>query len=87
MKQKTFNKKLVINKVTISNLADKEKAVIRGGATVQGVPCEGTVQGRTCDQGTQVAVEGTVQGRTCDQGPQVAVEGTVQGRTCDNYTN
>lgn len=75
MKQKTFNKKLVINKVTITNLSDKEQAVIRGGATIQEEACAGTVHGRTCDQGTQVAVEGTVQGETCD--------GTVHGRTCD----
>ena len=79
MKQKTFNKKLVINKVTISNLTDKEKAVIRGGATAQEAACDGTVQGRTCDQGTAVAVEGTFQEQT--------YEGTVQGRTCDIYTN
>ncbi|NIM14349.1 MAG: hypothetical protein GTO45_20125 [Candidatus Aminicenantes bacterium] len=75
MKQKTFNKKLVINKFTIANLTDKEKAVIRGGGTVQGRTCDGTVYGRTCDQGAEVAVEGTVQGQICD--------GTVHGRTCD----
>ena len=75
MKQKTFNKKLVINKITIANLSNKEQAVIRGGDTVQGDACAGTVHGRTCDQGTEAAVEGTVEGQTCD--------GTVHGRTCD----
>jgi hypothetical protein len=78
MKQRTFNKKLVINKVTIANLSDKEKAVIRGGGTVQGGTCDGTVHGRTCDQAIEAAVEGTVQRQICD--------GTVHGRTCDELS-
>ena len=42
MKQKRFNKKLVIKKVTITNLTKEEQLSIRAGD-------EGTVHGRTCD--------------------------------------
>lgn len=51
MKQKRFNKKLVIKKVTVSNLTKDEQFSIRGGTagTNQGPICDGTVQGRTCD--------------------------------------
>jgi hypothetical protein len=75
MKQRTFSKKLVINKVTIANLSNEELAAVRGGddGTAQGRTCEGTVHGRTCD--TEVLAVGTAQGRTC--------EGTAQGRTCE----
>ena len=44
MKQKRFNKKLVIKKVTITNLTKEEQLSIRAGDG-------GTVQGRTCDSG------------------------------------
>ncbi len=84
MKQKTFNKKLVINKVTIANLTDKEQIAIRGGTAIQGRDCKGTIQGRTCDY--EGEVNGTIQGRTCDQENEAAVEGTVQGRTCDELS-
>jgi hypothetical protein len=49
MKQKRFNKKLVIKKVTVTNLTNEEQLSIRGGGTVQGRTCDGTVQGRSCD--------------------------------------
>jgi hypothetical protein len=51
MTQKRFNKKLVIKKVTISNLTNEEQLSIRGGTgvTTQGITCDGTVHGRTCD--------------------------------------
>jgi hypothetical protein len=51
MKQKKINKKLVIKKVTISNLTNEEQLSIHGGtgATTQSANCEGTVWGRTCD--------------------------------------
>jgi hypothetical protein len=75
MKQKTFYKKLVINKSTIANLSDQEKAVIHGGSIINERACGGTVQGRTCDRRAEAAVEGTVQERIC--------YGTVQGRNCD----
>jgi hypothetical protein len=57
MKQKRFNKKLVIKKVTISNLTKEDQLSIRGGTagTVPGRTCDGTVQGRTCDQYSTVA--------------------------------
>lgn len=54
--KKTLNKKLVINKTTITNLTNKEQVIIQGGAA-------GTVYGRTCD-GIEAA--GTVHGRTCE---------------------
>jgi hypothetical protein len=51
MKQKRFDKKLVIKKVTVTNLTKVQQLSIRGGAagTVEGRTCDGTVQGRTCD--------------------------------------
>ena len=51
MKQKRFDKKLVIKKVTVTNLTNEDQLSIRGGAagTVPGRTCDGTVQGRTCD--------------------------------------
>ena len=57
MKQTRFNKKLVIKKVTISNLTKEDQSSIRGGddGTVQGRTCDGTVQGRTCDQNSELA--------------------------------
>jgi hypothetical protein len=81
MKQKTFNKKMVINKVTIVNLTHKEQISVRGGATIQGRDCDGTIQGPTCDQ--EFEAKGTIQGPTCDQGAGIPVKGTIQGRTCD----
>jgi hypothetical protein len=56
MKQKKFHKKLVIKKVTVSNLTHEDQLSIRGGTedTLQS-PCEGTIQGRTCDYETQIA--------------------------------
>jgi hypothetical protein len=56
MKQKRFNKKLVIKKVTISNLSNEELLSIRGGTegTLE-CPVGGTVHGRTCDQFSTVA--------------------------------
>jgi len=56
MKQKRFNKKLVIKKVTVSNLTKEDQLSIRGGTedTLES-PCGGTVQGRTCDDETQIA--------------------------------
>lgn len=41
MKQKKLNKRLVLNKETITNLTKEEQLSIRAG---------GTVQGRTCDR-------------------------------------
>ncbi|MGD2089233.1 MAG: class I lanthipeptide [Candidatus Aminicenantes bacterium] len=55
MKQTRFNKKLVIKKVTISNLTKEQQLSVRGGGTLQGDTCEGTVQGRTCDEYSTVA--------------------------------
>ena len=74
MKQKTHNKKLVINKITISNLTIREQGTIRGGKkdTIEDNTCECSAPGLTCPEADAAA---TVQGRTCD--------GTVQGRTCD----
>ena len=56
MKQKRFNKKLVIKKVTVSNLSNEDQFSIRGGTegTLE-CPAGGTVQGRTCDYETQIA--------------------------------
>lgn len=82
MKQKTLNKRLVINKVTVANLNNKELAAIRGGSndTVHGRTCEGTVLGPTCDGELEVeaAAAGTVLEATC--------EGTVLGPTCDGQS-
>jgi hypothetical protein len=50
MKQKRFNKKLVLKKVTVSNLTNEEQLSIRGGSEEPSQdPCGGTVQGRTCN--------------------------------------
>ena len=75
MKQKTLNKKLVINKITISNLTIREQGAIRGGNnkdTIQDKSCDCSAPGLTCQE---VKAAGTVHGRTC--------EGTVHGRTCE----
>jgi hypothetical protein len=48
MKQKRFNKKLVIKKITISNLTKEEQLSIRGGD-------DGTIHGRTCDMYSTIA--------------------------------
>ncbi|NIM10450.1 MAG: hypothetical protein GTO45_00525 [Candidatus Aminicenantes bacterium] len=65
MKQKSLNKKLVINKITITNLTIREQGAIHGGKkdTIEDNTCECTVAGLTCPQ---VKVGGTVHGRTCD---------------------
>lgn len=39
MKQKTFDRKLSLNKKTISNLDDKQLHVIRGGTPTKGKTC------------------------------------------------
>ncbi len=57
MKKKSIKKKLFTNKVTIADLSDKEQNVIRGGDTLQGRTCEGTVHGRTCDGLTEEACQ------------------------------
>jgi hypothetical protein len=75
MKQKTLNKKLVINKITISNLTTREQGAIRGGNnkdSIQDKSCDCSAPGLVCDE---AKAAGTVHGRTCD--------GTVYGRTCD----
>jgi len=48
MKQKRFNKKLVIKKTTVSNLTKENQLSVRGGD-------EGTVYGRTCDKDSKLA--------------------------------
>ncbi|NIM10449.1 MAG: hypothetical protein GTO45_00520 [Candidatus Aminicenantes bacterium] len=79
MKQTTLNKKLVINKITISNLTIREQGAIRGGNkdTIQDKSCDCSAPGLTCQD---VKAAGTVHGRTCDE---VIAAGTVHGRTCD----
>ncbi len=75
MKQKTFNKRLVINKITISNLTAREQGAIRGGEfkdSVKAMSCACSAPGLACNE---AKAAGTIQGRTCD--------GTIQGRTCD----
>jgi hypothetical protein len=75
MKQKTLNKRLVINKITISDLTTGEQGAVRGGEikkTIQAKSCDCSAPGLACKEGKAA---GTIQGRTCD--------GTIQGRTCD----
>ena len=66
MKQKTLNKKLVINKITIANLTIREQGAIRGGKkdTIEDNTCECTAVGLTC---AQAYAAGTVHGRTCER--------------------
>ena len=54
MKQQRFSKKLIIKKVTISNLTKDEQLSIRGGEETIEAPCDGTVQGRTCDKNSEL---------------------------------
>ncbi len=48
MKQKRFNKKLVIKRITVTNLTKEEQLSIRAGE-------EGTLHGRTCEADTFIA--------------------------------
>jgi hypothetical protein len=51
MKQKSFDKKLVVKKVTVTNLSKEEQVKVHGGGTVWGRTCEylpETVLGRAC---------------------------------------
>jgi hypothetical protein len=65
MKQKSLNKKLVINKITITNLTIREQGAIRGGEkdTIQDKSCDCSSPGLTCQE---LKAVGTVHGRTCD---------------------
>ena len=64
MKQKFFDKKLLVKKITISNLSNEEQGNVYGGGTVWGRTCDNmpiTILGHHC-----VLLPATVWGRTCN---------------------